>query len=71
MDSLANGPDKFEFTEEYSLEAYLRVKFIDYDNEAQFDMTQPFLIDQITSAMGFEPHMTDSRPTPAVKPLLH
>ena len=69
--SLTDGPEKFEFTEEGSLESYLGVKFVDYANGTQFEMTQPFLIDRVIDAIGFDPRMTDARPTPAVKPLLH
>ena len=71
IQSLKDGPEQFEFTEEGSLESYLGVKFIDYDNGEQFEMTQPFLIDRIIDAMGIDKRMTNSRPTPAVKPLLH
>ena len=34
-------------------------------------MSQPFLIDRIIEAIGIEPRMTEAKPTPAVKPLLH
>jgi hypothetical protein len=71
IESLKNGPEKFEFTEEGSLESYLGVKFVDFDNGQSFEMTQPFLIDRIIEAMGLEQRMTNARPTPAVKPLLH
>lgn len=71
IDSLKHGPENFEFTEEGTLESYLGVKFIDFDRGKQFEMTQPFLIDRIIQAVGFEPRMTDARPTPVVKPLLH
>ena len=69
--TLTNGRDKFEFTKEGSIDSCLCVKFFDYDNGAQFEMTQPFLIDRVIDASGFDPRMTDARPTPAVKPLLH
>ena len=69
--SLKDGPEQFEFTEEGSLASYLGVKFIDFDNGEQFEMTQPFLIDRIINAMGVDNRMTNARPTPAVKPLLH
>ena len=69
--SLKDGPEQFKFTEEGSLAPYLGSKFIDLDNGEQFEMTQPFLIDQIIDTMGIDNRITNACPTPAVKPLLH
>ena len=68
---LTDDPEKFEFTEEASLELNLGVKFVGYDNKTQSKMTQPFLIDHGIAVVGFELRMTDTQLTPAVKPLLH
>ena len=52
--SMQDEPENFEFIEEGLLESYLGVKFIDYDKREQSEMTQPFLIDRIIDALGFE-----------------
>ena len=69
--SLKNGSEKFEFTEEGSLENYLGVKFVNYNKGDEFEMKQPFLIDRIIESLDSEIRMTNSQSTPAVKPLLH
>ncbi len=71
IQSLKDGPEHFNFTEEGSLESYLGVMFTDFDNGKSFEMKQSFLIERILSAMGIETRMTESKPTPVTKPLLH
>ena len=71
VQSLKNSSEKLEFTEEGSLENYLGVKFVNYNKGDEFEMKQPFLIDQIIESLDFEIKMTNSQSTPAVKPLLH
>ena len=69
--TLQSGPEGFEFTKDGSLENYLGVQFVDYNKGNDFEMKQPFLVGQIIEVMSFETQMTNSKPMPATKPLLH
>jgi hypothetical protein len=69
IDSLTNGPENFEFTDEGSMERYLGVDIQKLPNN-EFILRQPFLIQRILQAIGIEPSETNSRPVPVVGPLL-
>ncbi len=71
IQSLKDGPKTFEFTKEGYLESYLGVKFTNFDQGRQFEMSQQFLIERILVAMGIKMRMTEECPNPVVKPLLH
>ncbi|KAL7464856.1 hypothetical protein ACHAXS_005184 [Conticribra weissflogii] len=69
--SLRNGSENFVFTEEGDLRRYLGVEISPLDDGSKgFSMTQPFLIERILQAAEIDLRMTNSRPTPAVLPLL-
>ncbi len=69
--SLKNGPENFVFTDKGELKRYLGVEISPLpDGSSGFSMTQPFLIEQILKAADIDTRMTNSRPTPAVLPLL-
>jgi hypothetical protein len=69
IDSLTNGPEKFAFTDEGSMEKYLGVDIQKLGN-GEFVLRQPFLIQRILEALGIEPSMTNKRSVPVVGPLL-
>ncbi|MEY3108605.1 MAG: hypothetical protein RL730_956, partial [Actinomycetota bacterium] len=69
VDSLTNGPEKFEFTDEGTMDKYLGVDIQKLDN-GEFVLRQPFLIQRILTALGIDPAETNSRPVPVVGPLL-
>jgi hypothetical protein len=69
-DSLLHGPEKFAFTDEGSIDKYLGVNIEQLPDEAGFKMTQPHLIQRILEAANIDLSTTNSRPTPAVNPLL-
>ena len=50
---LRDCPENFVFTEEGTLEAYLRVCINKIQGNAGFEMSQPFLIDRIIKAIWF------------------
>ena len=54
VQSLHNGPENFVFTEEGSLESYLGVCISKLPGGKSFEMSQPFLIDRIIKAIGFD-----------------
>ena len=68
---LTNGPEKFAFTDEGSMDKYLGVDIERLSNNSGFTMTQPYLIERILEAANIDLRMTNSRPTPAVGPLLN
>jgi len=67
---LQHGPEKFVFTDEGSIDKYLGVNIEQLSDESGFKMTQPHLIQRILEAANIDLSTTDSRPTPAVNPLL-
>lgn len=67
---LSNGKENFIFTDEGKLNKYLGIKIKKLDDMEGFSFTQPFLIEQILEAAKFNTHMTNSRCTPVVGPLL-
>ena len=69
IDSLTHGPEKFEFTDEGTMDKYLGVDIQKLDN-GEFVLRQPFLIQRILTSLGIDPEETNSRPVPVVGPLL-
>ena len=54
IQSLQNGTEDFVFTDEGTLANYLGVCIDKQDDGKGFSMTQPFLIERITKAIGFD-----------------
>ena len=54
VQSLRDGPENFVFTEDGTLESYLGVCITRLSDSSGFEMSQPFLIDRIIKAIGFE-----------------
>eukprot|EP00804_Cyclotella_cryptica_P006343 CCRYP_010172-RB/>CCRYP_010172-RB protein AED:0.32 eAED:0.32 QI:0/-1/0/1/-1/0/1/0/373 len=69
IESLANGPEEFAFTDEGSMDKYLGVD-IQKLGDGNFVLCQPFLIQRILEALGIEPSMTNKQSVPVVGPLL-
>jgi hypothetical protein len=68
IDSMRTGSENYVLTDEGDIKHYLGVELIKSDNG--FELHQPFLIDRILSVLNItEEH--NSKPTPAIKPLLH
>ena len=62
---------KYILTDEGSLTKYLGVD-VKYRKKGSIELIQPFLIQRIIDLLGIEGDSTcNTRPTPAVKPLLH
>ena len=74
LDDLVNNLKKKNYilTDEGSLTKYLGVD-VKYKNDGGFEITQPFLIQRIIDVLGINDNdsQCNTRPTPAVKPLLH
>ena len=68
--SLHEGDEKFVFTDEGSIDKYLGVDIKKID-DTSFEMTQPFLIERITSLLGIDNGRTHDKHTPVGKPLLN
>jgi len=69
IESLANGPEEFAFTDEGSMDKYLGVD-IQKLGDGNFVLRQPFLIQCILEALGIEPLMTNKRSVLVIGPLL-
>ena len=67
---MQHGPEKFVFTDEGSIYKYLGVNIEQLSDKSGFKMTQPHLIQRILEAANIDLSTTNSRPTPAVNPLL-
>jgi len=52
--SLKDGPENFDFTHEGSFEAYLGVEISQLPDKKGFQLSQPFLIERIIQALGFD-----------------
>jgi hypothetical protein len=63
VESLTHGPEKFEFTDESTMDKYLGVDIQKLDN-GEFVLRQQFLIQRILAAIGIDPAETNSRPVP-------
>ena len=70
VNTLKYGPERFVFTDEGSLDKYLGVEIERLPHNTGLTMTQSFLIKGILEAANVDLRMTNSRPTPAVGPLL-
>ncbi len=77
VDSLLNGPEKFDLTDEGDINMYLGVE-IEMHNKGEskddqqstsFEMKQSFLIDRILKLLDIN-EGDNSKPTPATKPVL-
>ena len=67
--NLQEGEEKFTFTDDGNLEKYLGVD-VKRNSNGTIGLTQPHLIERILQQLGIDDKV-NSRPTPAVKPLLH
>ena len=70
IDTLTHGPELFAFTDVRSVDKYLGVDIERLPDNYGFSTTQPYLIERILDAANIDLRMTNSRPTPAVGPLL-
>ena len=68
--SLHGGDEQFRLTDEGSIDKYLGVNIEQLEN-GSFEMSQPFLIERITTLLGIENGRTSERDTPVGKPLLN
>ena len=75
LDSLINGPEKFDLTDEGDINMYLGVEIEMHENPGEnqqltsFEMKQPFLIGRILDLLEVN-EGDNSKPTPATKPVL-
>ena len=60
VQSLKDGDENFDFTEDGTLENYLGVNIAKLPDEQGFEMSQPFLIDRIITAINFDSTTTKS-----------
>ena len=67
--SLHGGDENFVFTDEGSIDKYLGVDIKQIDSKS-FKLSQPFLIERITTLLGIENGRTNEKLTPVGKPLL-
>jgi hypothetical protein len=58
VDSLTYGPEKFEFTDEGTMDKYLGVDIQKLDN-GEFVLRQPFVIQRVLAALGIDPAETN------------
>ena len=70
IESLRDGKEDFELTDEGSIDKYLGVMIKDID-ENRFEMSQPFLIKRILDFLSLDENKTKARDTPVGKPLLN
>ena len=70
ISSLKDGDEKFELTDEGSIDKYLGVLIRDI-NSNSFEMSQPFLVSRIIQFLSLDENKTKGRPTPVGKPLLN
>ena len=70
IDSLHGGDENFVLQDEGSIDKYLGVSITQLD-ESSFELSQPFLIERITSFLGIGDGKTNERLTPVGKPLLN
>mmetsp|Transcript_14797 Transcript_14797/g.21891 ORF Transcript_14797/g.21891 Transcript_14797/m.21891 type:complete len:426 (-) Transcript_14797:484-1761(-) len=70
--SLKHGEEDFEFTDQGTVETYLRVEIIRSSdpNDSSFELRQPFLIRRLVDIIGLTPDVK-RRENPAWLPLLH
>jgi hypothetical protein len=70
IQSLHKGGENFVLQDEGPIDRYLGVD-IRQQNESSFELTQPFLIEQITKFLGLKNGKTNEKLTPIGKPLLN
>ena len=56
--SMKDTSEGFEFKEEGTMNAYLGVEIYPFPDRKGFTSSQPFLIDRIIQALGFDPKTT-------------
>ncbi len=69
IQSLKDGPEKFNLTEEGDIKAYLGMDFV-FNQDGSFEMRQPFLIQNILDLVGLDGD-SFSRPPPSILSFLH
>ena len=70
IESLHDGDEDFELTDEESLDKYIDV-LIEYIDYTSFKTSQSFLIRRIITSLSLDEHNTRRRETPVGKPLLN
>ena len=70
IQSLREGEEEFDLTDEGSIDQYLGMMIKDIDGDS-FEISQPFLIRRIINFLSLDEHKTKSRDTPVGKPLLN
>ena len=70
IDTLTHGPERFEFTDEGSIDKYLVEDIERLPDNSGFSINQTYLIERILDAANIDLRMTNSRPTPDIGPLL-
>jgi hypothetical protein len=70
LQSLHGGDENFVLQDEGSMDKYLGVNIRQIDKD-WFELTQPFLIERITSFLGIADGKTNKKVTPVGKPLLN
>ena len=69
IESLRNGLERYDLTDEGDISKYLGVDIIK-NKDGTFELKQPFLIRRILDKVGLV-ETTGSKETPVGKPLLH
>ena len=70
IDSLRDGDEYSELTDESSIDKYIGVLIEDI-NDSSFEMSQPFLVRRIIASLSLDENKTRGRNTPVVNPLLN
>ena len=70
MKSLFEGIEKFNLTDEGSLDKYLGIEIKDLDRST-YELKQPHLIERIIKHVGLQDTEKQKRTTPVGKPLLY
>ena len=70
LKSLHGGDENFVLQDEGSIDKYLGVNIRHIDKDS-FELTQPFLIERITTLLGIADGKTNEKLTPVGKPLLN
>jgi hypothetical protein len=70
ISSLHVGPEKFQLTNQGSIDKYLGLKITDI-NSNTFEMSQPFLVRRILDFLSLDENKTKGPNIPVGKPLLN
>ena len=70
IQSLAEGQEKFELTDEGSIDKYLGVDITKL-SDGSYELKQPYLIKRIIDELKLSITKTQKRPMPVATPLLH